>query len=103
VTCMATAVMLWLSPHMPAALALPVTLYAVVISGMVITAFGARGAGVTALVLVGALLFFLSDVSVASQRLLQADFPTYVWGLPLYYAGQVCLALSAAQSRSHCG
>jgi len=53
------------------------------------------------LILAGALMFFLSDLSVASQRLVQMEFPTYVWGLPLYYAGQLCLALSVSQSRSH--
>lgn len=97
----ATAITLWLAPHTPPALTLPVTLYTIVISGMVITAFGTRGSGAPALILVGALSFFLSDLSVASLRLLHTEFPAYVWGLPLYYAGQVCLALSAAQSRSH--
>ena len=52
-------------------------------------------------VVAGAVMFFLSDLSVAALRLVQTDFPTYVWGLPLYYAGQVCLALSTSQSRSH--
>jgi hypothetical protein len=53
------------------------------------------------LILTGAVLFFLSDLSVAALRLVQTDLPTYTWGLPLYYAGQVCLALSTSQSRSH--
>ena len=97
----AVVVAAWLAPHTPPDLALPVQLYTAVISGMVITAFGTRGKGGSMLILVGALLFFLSDLSVASLRLVQTDFPTYLWGLPLYYAGQLCLALSAAQSRSH--
>ncbi len=75
--------------------------YTAVISLMVLGAFGTRGRGATILILAGAILFFLSDLSVASLRLVQTDIPTYVLGLPLYYAGQVCLALSAAQSRSH--
>ena len=96
-------VSLWLAPHTPAELALPVQLYTAVISAMVIAAFGTRGKGGPVLILVGAILFFLSDLSVASLRLLQTDFPHYVWGLPLYYAGQLCLALSVStsQSRSH--
>lgn len=97
----AVAVMQWLAPHTPPQLALPVHLYAAVIGGMVIAAFGTRGAGASSLVLAGALMFFLSDLSVASQRLVQMEFPTYIWGLPLYYAAQVCLALSVSQSRSH--
>lgn len=97
----AITVSLWLAPHIPQELVVPVRVYTVVISLMVIGAFGTRGRGATILVLAGAVLFFLSDLSVASLRLVQTDMPTYVLGLPLYYAGQVCLALSASQSRSH--
>lgn len=91
----------WLAPHTPPELTLPVQLYTAVISGMLIAAFGTRGKGGSVLILAGALLFFLSDLSVASLRLVQTDFPNYIWGLPLYYAGQLCLALSVSQSRSH--
>jgi len=101
VIAVALAVSAWLAPHTPAELALPVKLYIAVISGMVIAAVGTRGDGGPVLILVGAVLFFLSDLSVASLRLVQTEFPTYIWGLPLYYAGQLCLALSASQSRSH--
>lgn len=97
----AIGVAAWLAPHTPPELSLPVRLYTIVISGMVIAAVGTRGKGGSVLILVGALLFFLSDLSVAALRLVQTDFPTYVWGLPLYYAGQLCLALSVSQSRSH--
>lgn len=44
----------------------------------------------------GALLFFLSDVSVAWLRFLQASFAHRLWGLPCYYAGQLLLASSLA-------
>jgi len=101
VIAIALAVSAWLAPHTPAELALPVKLYIAVISGMVIAAVGTRGKGGPVLILVGAVLFFLSDLSVASLRLVQTNFPMYVWGLPLYYAGQLCLALSVSQSRSH--
>jgi uncharacterized membrane protein YhhN len=95
------AVSTWLAPHTPPELSLPVQLYTAVISSMLIAAIGTRGKGGSALIVVGAALFFLSDLSVASQRLLQTDFPHYIWGLPLYYAGQLCLAFSVSQSRSH--
>ena len=101
VTGLALGVAAWLAPHTPPELSLPVRLYTIVISGMVIAAFGTRGKGGPMLILVGALLFFLSDLSVAALRLVETEFPTYVWGLPLYYAGQLCLALSVSQSRSH--
>ena len=97
----AVAVSAWLAPHTPPELSLPVRLYTGVISGMLIAAIGTRGKGGSVLIVVGASLFFLSDLSVASLRLVQTDFPHYVWGLPLYYAGQLCLALSISQSRSH--
>ncbi len=99
----AIAVSVWLTPHLTAELNAPVRAYTVVISLMLIAAIGTRGRGAPITILAGALLFFLSDLSVAALRLMETDFPTYVWGLPLYYAGQTLLALSTSQSRSHCG
>ncbi len=101
VTIIAIVVFVWLQPHMPVDLDIPVRAYIAVISLMVIFAFGTRGAGGPVLILAGALLFFLSDLSVAALRIVQTDFPTYVWGLPFYYGGQLCLALSVSHSRSH--
>lgn len=91
----------WLAPQTPADLSLPVCAYIAVISLMVILAYGTRGAGGSVLIPVGATLFFLSDLSVAALRLAGTDYPTYAFGLPAYYAAQVCLALSVSQSRSH--
>lgn len=99
----AITVSLWLAPHVPANMIGPVRAYTVVISLMLIAAIGTRGQGAPATILAGAFLFFLSDLSVAALRLVETSYPTYVWGLPLYYAGQTLLALSASQSRSHCG
>lgn len=103
IAAIAIIVSVWLAPHIPAQLVIPVRLYTVVISLMVVAAIGTRGRGASALIVSGAVLFFLSDLSVAALRLVQVDYPTYVWGLPLYYAAQVCLALSASQSRSQGG
>ena len=96
----AASVLYWLKPHLPPALVWPVRLYTVVISVMVVAAFGTRGAGATPLIVVGACFFYLSDLSVAALRFTAPPFPTYVLGLPLYYAAQVCLALSVAASSS---
>jgi uncharacterized membrane protein YhhN len=96
----AVAVLLWLMPFAGNGLEMPVRIYTAVISLMVITAFGARGAGASSLIVAGAVMFFVSDLSVASLRVIETDFPTYIWGLPLYYAGQVCIALGASQSSS---
>ena len=72
-----------------------------VIGLMVVCAFGARGAGASRLIAAGAMLFFVSDLSVAAQRIVEVDFPTFVWGLPLYYAAQLCFAVGASHSSSH--
>lgn len=101
IVAIALAVSVWLAPHVPPDLVIPVRVYTTAISLMVIAAFGTRGRGASILILTGAVLFFLSDLSVAALRLVETDFPTYIWGLPLYYAGQVCLAASTSQSRSH--
>ena len=101
VTAIAIGVFVWLEPYTPADLLNPVRAYVAVISLMVIFAIGTQGRGGSKLIVAGAIMFFLSDLSVASLRLVQTEYPTYIIGLPLYYAGQVCLALSSSQSRSH--
>ena len=101
VSALAIAVFAWLEPHTPANLMIPVRAYIVVISLMIIFAYGTRGRGGSILIVIGATLFFLSDLSVAALRLVQTEYPTYVLGLPFYYAGQACLALSVSHSRSH--
>ena len=98
VLAIAVGVLLWLHPYVPQELLSPVRFYTAVISLMVITAFGTRGAGATPLIVVGACLFYLSDLSVAVLRFTEPPFPTYVLGLPLYYTAQICLALSIRAS-----
>jgi uncharacterized membrane protein YhhN len=43
---------------------------------------------------VGALLFYLSDLAVARQRFVHEDFVNRAVGLPIYYLGQLLLALT---------
>ncbi len=97
----AIAVAAWLMPQTPAELRVPVLLYTAVIGLMVAAAVGTYGRRAVISYRAGASLFFLSDLSVAALRLTETDFPTYTWGLPLYYAAQVFFALSTSQSRSH--
>jgi uncharacterized membrane protein YhhN len=89
-------VSIWLASFVPTNMVIPVRVYTLVISLMVIAAFGTRGAGAPLLVPIGALLFYFSDLSVAAGQFVQTDFPNYVWGLPFYFGGQVLLALSAS-------
>ncbi len=84
----------WLAPYVSPQMLVPVNVYTGVISLMVICAIGARGAGAPLLVPLGALLFYFSDLSVASDRFVNSNLQNYVWGLPFYYGGQLLLALS---------
>lgn len=45
---------------------------------------------------VGAVLFYVSDLFVARNRFVAKGFINRAWGLPLYYLGQVLLAVSVA-------
>jgi uncharacterized membrane protein YhhN len=88
----------WLKPHL-GSLKVPVLLYIFVISLMV---FGACSvAGDVALVqrgrfmvLIGAVLFYFSDIFVARNRFIKKEYLNRLCGLPLYYCGQFLLAFS---------
>jgi uncharacterized membrane protein YhhN len=86
------AVLRWLSPSVPADMALPVRAYLVVIGVMSALACGVTAAGGPWAVAVGALAFTASDVSVARDRFVRHEFVNRAWGLPLYYAAQLAIA-----------
>jgi len=74
---------------------LPVAAYIVAISVMVWGACVVASAGALPwTVAVGAILFYLSDLAVARHRFVKAEFLNRGIGLPLYYAGQVLIAMS---------
>jgi uncharacterized membrane protein YhhN len=87
-------VLLWLLPHVPAKLRAPVIAYAVAITAMVALAVGTVAAGGTRWLLVGAVAFYVSDLSVARDRFVSPGFSNRAWGLPLYYAAQIVFALA---------
>jgi uncharacterized membrane protein YhhN len=88
----------WLLPHLGAML-IPVTLYIVVISVMVSGAWAVfrnddvRRAGAW-VILIGAILFYVSDIFVARDRFMVNEFLNRLMGLPLYYSAQFLLAFS---------
>ena len=92
------AVISWLTPVLPPEMVMPVRAYTLVISAMVIAAYGAKGAGAPLLVPFGATLFYVSDLAVAAVTFAEPAFPHYVWGLPFYYTGQLMLAFSTASA-----
>jgi uncharacterized membrane protein YhhN len=91
----AAAAWRWLRPHLDDGMRTPVAAYVVVISVMVILSVGAASASGDWRIALGAAAFFLSDLAVARDRFVSAGIVNRVWGLPLYYAGQVLLALAA--------
>jgi uncharacterized membrane protein YhhN len=95
---LAWVVFRWLRPHL-GALKVPVIAYIVVITLMVWAAWAAFHAGGLAppggvLVVAGAAAFYLSDLFVARDRFAAPGWANRLAGLPLYYAGQFCIAFS---------
>lgn len=86
----------WLAPHVPAAMRRPVDAYVLVITVMVALALGCVAAGGTRLIAVGAIMFWLSDLSVARDRFVRHELSNRLWGLPLYYGAQLVLACTIA-------
>lgn len=91
-------VFLWLRPNL-GTMIMPVALYVVVISIMVAGAWVAflnpdlQRNGAIALLL-GSILFYVSDVLVARDRFVVKAFVNRLFGLPLYYSGQFLIAFS---------
>lgn len=99
-TVSAALVWRWLAPHL-GNMRTPVMAYMVVISIMVCGAFGVIDdptipAHVRGSIVVGAILFYFSDLFVARERFVVDAHVNRVVGLPLYYAAQFLLAFSAA-------
>jgi uncharacterized membrane protein YhhN len=90
----AFVVLRWLGRRVPADMKLAVPAYVAVISLMVVSAIATFRAHGNAWIPIGAIGFYLSDLSVARDRFVVSDFMNRLWGLPLYYAAQVALAWS---------
>ncbi len=90
------AMLAWLIRYVPDDMKIPVAAYIIVISSMVILAYGTQGKNGPKHIMIGALMFYFSDIAVSLDRFVQPDFPCYVWGLPLYFVGQLFLASSVA-------
>lgn len=84
----------WLLPSVPAPMRSAVVAYIVVIVGMVVLAGAHLHAGGSPLVPIAAVVFFLSDISVAIDRFKDGGFINRLWGLPAYYLAQVLFAWS---------
>jgi len=93
------AVSLWLMPAVrknDPKMTLPVLAYLTAITAMVGLASGAAGASGDFRILIGAVMFYLSDLSVARDKFVAPGWVNRAWGLPLYYAAQFVLAATVA-------
>jgi uncharacterized membrane protein YhhN len=93
------AALAWLWPHL-GKMRIPVVAYVIVIVAMVVAAIAAAradgwAAPARAPLLVGALLFFVSDLAVARDKFVRPGVANKLWGLPTYYAGQILIASAA--------
>jgi uncharacterized membrane protein YhhN len=99
----AFVVLRWLGAHVPPEMKVAVPAYVAVISIMVVCAAATFAALGNPWIPIGAVGFYLSDLSVARDRFVVSDFVNRLWGLPLYYAAQVALGWSVHAERSLAG
>jgi uncharacterized membrane protein YhhN len=86
----------WLLPRVEPPLRAPVIAYIAVITVMVALAAGTVRAHGRALILIAAIAFYVSDLSVARHTFVKREVANRLWGLPLYYAAQLMFAWSLA-------
>ncbi|MBK6530584.1 MAG: lysoplasmalogenase [Deltaproteobacteria bacterium] len=87
----------WLLPSVEARMRAPVLAYMAVITVMVALAVGTVAAHGEPWVLVGAVAFYLSDLSVARDRFIAPGWNNKLWGWPLYFGAQLVLAWCAGR------
>lgn len=86
----------WLAPHVPRAMKVPVALYVLVITGMLICAGLTLGHPAAPWIIVGAWAFAASDLAVARRQFIDPSRMNALWGTPLYFSAQMILAASIA-------
>ncbi len=89
----AIIILRWLWPHLSHNFRPAVVSYLAAISLMVVLASGTIAAAGPQL-LIGAVMFAVSDIFVARDRFVSPSVANRLWGLPLYYAAQLIFALS---------
>ena len=86
----------WLLPSVPRAMKVPVAAYMAVITVMVALSIGTVASHGDVWIAVGAVAFYLSDLSVARDRFLAPGFDNKLWGWPLYFGAQLIFAATTA-------
>ncbi len=95
-SCVGLVVLRWLWRHLLGFYRVAVIAYVAAIVAMCSLAIAVSAATGTWLLAAGALAFAISDISVARDRFVAPGFVNRAWGLPLYYAAQISLALSVS-------
>lgn len=90
-------VLRWLMPSVERPMRIPVVAYVIVISVMVAAAIGTAVRHGNPFIVVGAVAFYLSDLSVARDRFVSSGWSNKAWGWPLYFGAQLVLAWCAGR------
>jgi len=85
---------LWLKPHLPKEMRMPVAIYFVIILMMVVHALRLPTQGPLFLAMIGAVMFAASDVFVGRDRFVSTDPKNALAITPLYFGAQALIALS---------
>ena len=87
----------WLIPHVNRQMKVPVILYGLVITVMLLCAGATTGQPAAVMIIIGAWGFAISDLAVARRQFIRpASKLNGVWGTPLYFLSQMVLACSVA-------
>ncbi|MBC7898686.1 MAG: lysoplasmalogenase [Saprospiraceae bacterium] len=88
----ALAILSWLWKYLEPFYKIAVPVYLTAITVMTSLAIAASSA--SPLLATGALIFVVSDISVARNRFVERNVVNKIWGMPLYYAAQLLFAMS---------
>jgi len=86
----------WLNPVLNQRMQRPVQFYVIAISTMMAMAAATFSAHGGLALLLGGLLFVISDLAVARNRFVTPGFVNRAWGMPTYFTAQLLLAASVA-------
>jgi uncharacterized membrane protein YhhN len=86
----------WLLPHLDGNMKVPVVLYTLVITVMLLCSGLTANHPAAILIISGAWGFAISDVAVARRQFVKPDPLNGLWGTPLYFLSQMLLACSVA-------
>jgi len=93
------AIVYWLYPFVPKGSRIPVFAYMIVITAMVVFAYGLVEGRGQRLIIIAAALFYISDIFVARWKFVDSGFINALLCYPLYYASCMFFALSIIYHR----